>query len=508
MRTRKVIVVGAGIGGLTAALELAHAGHDVHILEAAQQVGGKLAQEHFDGHAGIDCGPTVFTMRWVFEALFDKIGLSLSEHLRLSSLDLLARHAWSDGAKLDLFSDEDASVEAIGAFAGPEEAQRYRGFCTSARKTFETLDQTYMQDSRPNVAQLMLRIAKANSGGVTTIHPFRSLWAELGGHFQDQRLRQLFGRYATYCGSSPFDAPGTLMLIAHVEKQGVWAVDGGMVEIAKTFARIAKAAGARITCGEAVREIRSRGGRACGVATASGAVFDADAVVFNGDVNALASQTVIGAARLKRAQIKPADRSQSAVTFAFLGQTSGLPLAPHTVCFSDDYKREFDDVFRRGQVPSQPTVYINAPDRYASPDLPTQTSAASPGERERLFMLINAPADGDQRAYGAADRAAAQEAAWTTLTRCGVEIAADETRFVTTTPNEFAERFPATGGALYGRASHGWQASFAREGSRTKMPGLYLAGGSVHPGAGVPMALISGRLAAAAVEADRCRTVR
>ena len=507
MRSARVVVVGAGIGGLAAAVELAAGGCDVVVCEAAQDVGGKLRQIAFDGHAGIDCGPTVFTMRWIFEDLFAVAGHALDAHLKLERLDLLARHVWGGGDQvLDLFADEARTVDAIAAFAGPGEGARYRTFSRAARDTFDTLDLTYMRATRPNVADLVFRIARSSPTRIASIHPFQTLARALTRQFDDPRLRQLFGRYATYCGSSPFLAPATLMLIAHAEARGVWLVEGGMKRVAVALSCLAQELGARVRTATPVSEIVTGGGGVTGVRLASGEFVEADRIVFNGDVNALASGLVGDDCRDPRLAIDARERSQSAVTWSMIGRCRGVPLAPHTVFFGPDYQSEFKATFDEGRTPRNPTVYIHAPDRAADG---SPASSTPPAEGERLFALINAPADGDLVAWGAGRRAAATREAFGMLERSGLAVETGDGACVQTTPREFAERFPGTGGALYGRASHGWQASFRRPGSRTRVQGLYLAGGSAHPGAGVPMAAMSGRLAAAAVLGDlaKSRTV-
>ncbi|MCB1669676.1 MAG: NAD(P)-binding protein, partial [Pseudomonadales bacterium] len=227
MTNHRVAVVGAGIGGLVAALELAVQGFDVTVFERAPRAGGKLRELSVNGRP-VDAGPTVFTLRSVFEEIFQRAGSRLADHLTLTPLETLARHAWDAGQRLDLYADPERSAEAIGAFAGPEEARRYRHFCGRARRVFKTLETPFIRAARPGPLTLTGRVLARGPGQLRNIRPFASLWRALGREFHDPRLQQLFGRYATYMGSSPFSAPATLMLIAHVEQAGVWTVEGGM----------------------------------------------------------------------------------------------------------------------------------------------------------------------------------------------------------------------------------------------------------------------------------------
>lgn len=493
MGSAGVVIVGAGIGGLAAALDLAAQGVAVTVVEQADAPGGKMRQVTV-GDAGIDAGPTVFTMRWVFEELFAAAGGDFGEYVTLRPAEILARHAWTDGARLDLFSGIDRSADAIADFAGAREAQGYREFCARAQRIFETLDAPFIRAQRPN--PISLGQAVGNLGRLWSISPFATLWRSLGEHFRDPRLRQLFARYATYCGSSPFHAPATLMLVAHVERAGVWLPEGGMHRVAAAVATLAQARGATIRYGCVVREVEMRGGRASGVTLASGERIEADAVVLNADVVALASGLFGRATAGAAPRTAQRDRSLSAITWMLQAETDGFPLARHNVFFSDDYAAEFDSIFRRRRVPANPTVYVCAQDRGEN---------VAPSGSERLLCLINAPADGDTKNYATEIESCASRTS-ALLRRCGLTVKRMAERVAT--PTDFNRLFPGTGGALYGMASHGWMASFRRPGARTKIPGLYLAGGSTHPGPGVPMAALSGRRAAESLLADFVSTHR
>lgn len=495
------VVVGAGAGGLSAALHLAAAGLEVDLVEAGRAPGGKM-RELPAGNRRLDAGPTVFTMREVFEEIFAAAGERLSDQVRLHAADRLARHAW-DGRpvrpqeRLDLFADPEKSVDAIAAFAGPAEARRYRAFCEEARRIYDTLERPFLRQPRATPLSL---VRQAGVRRMTGIKPFSTLWDALGRHFHDSRLRQLFGRYATYCGSSPFQAPATLMLVAHVEQSGVWLVDGGMHRLAQALAELAERQGVRLHYGVPVSEIEVAGGAAAGVRLQDGRRFAADAVIANTDVSAIGSGLLGNAARKAVEPTPPAQRSLSAITFTLLGEVQGeVDLLRHNVFFSDAYKAEFDQIFKQRRVPERPTVYVCAQDR-------ENDGADSRGTGgERLFALVNAPPDGDTHTYGDDEVAQVRQRTFDLLARCGLEVRPTAATLSATTPSDFATLFPGTGGALYGRASHGWQASFQRPGIRSRLPGLYLASGSAHPGPGVPMAALSGRLAAQCLLHDQGR---
>ncbi|MDC3952575.1 phytoene desaturase [Polyangium jinanense] len=492
------MVIGAGVGGLVSALLLARQGIEVVVLERAPKVGGKMRQVDVAGRA-IDAGPTVMTMRWVLEEIFSAAGTSLHAELTLRRAEILARHAWGEGPTLDLYANLDRSVEAISTFAGRAEGEGYRRFCAYTQRIYDTVQKPFLCSERPSLTSAMAAVGSLGIQGMLDIDGHRTLWKALGEFFQDARLRQLFGRYATYCGSSPFLAPATLNVIAQVERDGVYLVEGGMYRVAEALARVAERHGVTIRCGEHVTELVVASSRVAGVRLASGERLEADLVVHNGDPAAL-FQGMLGA-QGKRALPAPAERSLSAVTWAFVAEARGAyPLTRHNVFFSKDYHEEFRDLISRGTLPREPTVYVCAQDR-------DDGDHAHPGP-ERFLCLVNAPARGDQRALTTSEIKQCETAAFSLLERAGLVFPPFAAPPVVTTPSEFDRMFPATGGALYGPASHGWRSPFVRAASRTKIPGLYLAGGAAHPGAGVPMAALSGRLCAKAVIEDLASTSR
>ncbi|MEO1247371.1 MAG: 1-hydroxycarotenoid 3,4-desaturase CrtD [Pseudomonadota bacterium] len=485
----RVVVIGAGMGGLAAAIELAASGCKLTLLEQAAVPGGKM-RELASGGVSIDSGPTVFTMRWVFDALLASAGTSLEDELTLHRAARLARHVWTDGARLDLFSDVDASVAAIAAFAGADEAAAYRRFARDSGRIYATLLDTFMRRERPGPLGLSLALGLKGLPRLYATRPFRSLWNELGRYFRDRRLRQLFARYATYCGSSPFAAPATLMLIAHVEREGVHYVDGGMQRLAECLDRVARRAGAELRYETAAAELRVRNGRVTGVVTGGGDCIEADAVVFNGDAQALTRGTLGDAACAALPRRRGEPRSLSALTWSVEADVDGFSLDHHTVFFGEDYPAEFAALFSQNSICASPTTYVCAQDR--------GDESAVPNGAERLFVLANAP----PQALSEAALLDAQNNVERLLGRAGLTIdlgAANARRF---SPADFAARFPESDGAIYGWPTHGMFGSFRRSGSRSKLEGLYLAGGSVHPGPGVPMAALSGRIAADAVRKD------
>jgi 1-hydroxycarotenoid 3,4-desaturase len=533
MADARVVVIGAGMGGLVSALELAQRGLAVTVVEAGLAPGGKMRSVLVDG-APVDSGPTVFTMKWVFDQILADVGTRLEREVALDPLPVIARHFWdprgSDApAQLDLHADPRASVDAVAQFAGPAEAQRFQAFCALAREVYDTLEGPFIRSTSPTLLRMVGDLGVRGLGVLARLGPMRSLWDSLGQQFADERMRQLFARYATYCGSSPWHAPATLMLIAQVEMDGVWSVRGGMHALARMFERLARERGVQFRYGQTCERIDVRDGRACGVTLRGGERLDAQAVVFNGDVAALSTGLLghaVQQAAARRGAAAPG-RSLSALTWSLNCAAQAEPagaLDRHNVFFQHGYRSEFDDIFGARRLPSRPTVYVCAQDRgafaaggaagVARADAPDAAAVTSAPQAQRLLCLVNAPAVGDRTDAAGAELiseealARCEHESFSLLRRCGLDLQPQAGQSVRTGPAEFHRLFPATGGALYGQASHGWMSAFSRSPAKSRLPGLFLAGGSVHPGPGVPMAAMSGHLAAAAVMGHLASTSR
>lgn len=502
---RRVVVVGAGVGGLVSALLAACQGHEVTLVEAHDGPGGKM-RPLVVGGAAIDAGPTVFTMRWIFDEILARAGTTLEALVGIDQLQVLARHAWRGRPGwLDLHADRAQSMEAIAEFAGPSEARRFAAFCDEAAAVYRALEGPVIRSSRPELWRLVGDLGPRGLARLTALGPLATLARALSRRLHDPRMQQLFGRYATYCGASPWLAPATLMLVAHVEMQGVWAVRGGMRALAQALATLAQQRGVQLRYGVRCRRILVERGRAAGVELQTGERLGADAVIFNGDVAALATG-LLGDEVLPAvpARVRRETRSLSAVTWAMKARTEGMPLVRHNVFFDDDYASEFDDIFHHRRLPRRGTVYLCAQDR-----LDGGAATGAPDGSERLLALVNAPATGDRDRFDSAEILTCQTSSFELLNQCGTRVTTDHPQHShRRTPADFERLFPATGGALYGMATHGWMALLRRQGATTAVPGLYLAGGSVHPGPGVPMAAMSGALAAATLQAHLDSTSR
>jgi 1-hydroxycarotenoid 3,4-desaturase len=490
-----IICIGGGIGGLSAALQVALQGREVWLLEAKERLGGKAGQQIVGGKT-FDTGPTVLTLPWVFEALFAAAGANFAELLRPQPLEILAQHFYSDGSSVALHREAAASRQAIGDFAGAAAARNFDAFQRYAKAIYETTLQPFIESPKPTPTSIWRDYGLRSFAMLRQLDAHRSLWRAVCSFFSDPRLQQLYGRYATYSGGSPFRTPATFNLVAHVEQSGVWRLPGGMHSLAQAMGRLLQQHGGSIRLQARVQHVQPNSDGTFAVTLHDGEQLLAGSVVVNGGPEALAP--LLGKIPPRRP-----GTALSAMTWSMLGRMQRLgnrggALAYHTVCFGDAYRDEFAAIFGRREITAAPTVYLCAADRL---DAAAQNAHPAATGSERLFCLINAPSCGPAAAQGGVEPEPCLKKLRLVLRRCGWDLQPTSQQ-VTQTPQDFAQAYPGSHGAIYGAPPHSLRSCFSRAGSRSRIAGLYFCGGSVHPGPGVPMAALSGRWAAQALAAD------
>jgi phytoene desaturase len=467
----RIVVIGAGVGGLTVAARLAAAGHEVVVHERSATAGGKLAVYRRDGFV-FDTGPSLLTLPQVFQGL----------PLDLVPLDPVVRHVFPDGTVLDSSSSSEVFRSRIAAALGPTAAADWSRFWKRAERIWFASWRSVLR--RP-VTPASLATLAWRVDDLVAIAPGRSLRALGRRYLRDPRLRMMLERYATYTGADPRRAPAALAAIPYAELTfGGWYLPGGLGTLASTLREKCESLGVRIEVRSPVTEIRTSGGRVTGV-LAGGRVEPADVVVSNVDALSTYRDLLPTPSRLGAL----ADRSLAGFVL-LLGVRGATPsLAHHTVFFPRDYDAEFDAVFgapgRRAVPASDPTVFITRAD----------DPAVHPAGDEAWFVLVNAPRQGtdwsatDWRRPGLAEAYAAH--ILNLLAARGLDVR-DRLRFVETrTPADLADATAAPGGAIYGTAG-----GLLRPANRGPIPGLWLVGGSAHPGGGLPMVTLSAQIVA------------
>lgn len=479
-----IAVVGGGVGGLAVAIRLAASGHEVTVLERRSVVGGKLATLERDGFS-FDLGPSLLTLPGIFDELLDQVGTSVQAELDLVRLDPQFRYRWADGSTLVMPDGLDAAQAAVEAFS-PGSGEPWRAFIEHGRKIWEVAERTFFAGPMQGRRELLGRMR--SPADLWRIDPLRSLDRLARRRFRDARLQQWVGRYATYSGSSPYRAPATLACIPAIEvDHGCWYPRHGLGSLCSMLEDVARRVGVRIVTDTEVVSITGTG-RVDGVVLAGGDRIAADAVVANVDAQHLYGNLLNDAQML--ANVRRAEPSTSGfVICAGVDGSASIghhgighhSIGHHNVWFSDDYRQEFDEI-ARGRFPAQPTIYGCV----SSVTDPTQ----APANAENWFLLVNVPAGCE------IERDEATEIVLRRLTRFGIDVAARSRFIETLTPADIAERYRAPGGAIYGTSSNGVRAAFLRPGNLGARPGLYLVGGSSHPGGGLPLVTLSARIVA------------
>ena len=478
----RAVVIGSGVGGLTAAIRLQVAGHDVTVVERNHVVGGKLAVFERDGFV-FDLGPSLVTLPHVFDKVFRLAGTSLDEQVTMVRLDPQFKYSWRDGSALDVPDDPDATAAAFDAFA-PGAGEQWREFDANGRTIWDISERTFFAGPMSNPSSLLKRMKSPRD--LLDIDALRTLRRAARDTFDDDHVRQWAGRYATYSGSSPAQAPATLACIPHIESRfGCWYPMGGLGALRSAFENVATGIGVEIKTSTEVMSITSTPDRVTGVALDDGSHIDAPIVVANVDAQHLYDDLLPDRTAAK--QVRKARRSTSGFVLCIgaRGRTEGI--GHHNVWFSDDAYQEFRAI-DAGQLADDPTIYGCV----SSTTDPTQAPAGD----ENWFLLVNTPPgiDVDAERY--------RDVVLERLATHGVDLRRRMRFCAHMTPSDIEHNYRSPGGAIYGTSSNGKRAAFARPANRGAKPGLYLVGGSSHPGGGLPLVTMSGRIVADMIADD------
>jgi phytoene desaturase len=464
----RVVVIGAGMGGMAAAARLAVKRHDVVVVEQASTYGGKLGSRERDGFV-FDTGPSLLTLPAVYRDLFAKTGGPLEDSVELVELEPAFGYRFPDGTTVDMPGvDAARCAVALGDALGGTACQDWRAFMRRASDICQVTRRPFLESPLTGLKDLV-PLAR-NLSDVRTVAPFTSLRALGEKYLHDPRLRMLLDRYATYTGSDPRRAPAALATVPYVEQTfGAHHVGGGVRRL-----------------GTDVVEVVTGPAGVTGVRLADGEVLPADVVVANADATHLYRDLVRdprGAEVLRRLRRATPSLSGFVLLLAVRGRTPGL--RHHNVWFAPDYDAEFDAIFGRDARPvDDPTVYVCAPDDDAMrPD----------AEHESWFVLVNAPRHARTGERGTVDWTAPglaesyRDRVLAVMASRGYDVRDRLLWSEIRTPADLERDTRAPGGSIYGTSSNGARAAFLRPANASPVPGLYLVGGSAHPGGGLPL---------------------
>ncbi|MEN9347452.1 MAG: hypothetical protein RLZZ77_963 [Bacteroidota bacterium] len=488
MMQKKVVVIGAGIAGLAAAVRLRCKGMEVEVYEAAAAPGGKLSELRL-GNYRFDRGPSLFTLPHLVEELFDLAGENVKEHFSYQQLYTVCRYFFEDGQVVSIPASREKYIDTLVEQWG-ESRQQVMKYLEQSANTYEITAPVFLHRSLPKwkdvfSSDVLKALSKSWKLPLTG-----SLHQRHQSFFQNPKTIQFFDRYATYNGSNPYQSPAMMMLIPHVENGiGAFLPKGGMVQISRSIYELGKRLGVKYHFNAKVEEILHANKKVAGVKV-NGTIVNADAVFANADMH------TVYAHLLRNAQVpekKLAQEKSSAALIFYWGIKKQLPeLDVHNILFAENYEEEFDMLFKKKKVYHDPTVYIHITQSLEKSDAPEYGS--------NWFVMINVPPYDEEwsdEVYKQLRQTIIQKI--NRVLKINIESWIEEETYWT--PRGIEADTSSYRGSLYGNASNTPYAAFMRHANQSsEFKNLYFCGGSVHPGGGVPLCLLSAKIAVEEME--------
>jgi phytoene desaturase len=491
MSATKVIIIGAGAGGLSAAIHLARRGYRVRVLEKNDQPGGRCVRIARDGHV-FDVGPTLYVMPRLYEQEFASMGQSMQDLLELSRVDPTYHLVFDDGRRLELTSDFGRMHDQLEAI----EPGSFPAFCRYFDEGRAHYELAMDRIVRRNFHSLAEFITPANLLAFLRMGALTPHYAHMRRFFDDPRLKASFTFQDMYMGLSPFQAPATFSMLQFTElSHGVWYPRGGMGSIVDALTRLAEASDVEFSFNTPVERIVTRDSRARGVVLADGRVMHADVIVANADLPYVYRDLLPrdgSAARFERAKF-----SCSTINFLWATDRRYPQVAPHTLFLSDHYRQNFDVIQREQTMGEEPSVYVHAPVGL--------DPAMAPPDGDTLIAIVPVAHLRSEWDQDWADlKRRARNAVLLRLGTLGVTDVDEHLTFeICFTPEDWRDRFNLVHGSTHGLAHSLFQMGYFRPHNRhARYSNVYFAGASTHPGTGLPTAIVSGRLVAERIAED------
>ncbi|GAB5465481.1 MAG: phytoene desaturase family protein [Candidatus Kapaibacteriales bacterium] len=494
MDKKRVLVIGSGLAGLSAAIRLAHDGYNVTVLEKNKTVGGKV-NTHCGNGFTFDIGPTLLTMPHVLEELFDSLGLELENELDIHKIDPICRYFWDDGSSIDAIHDVDEMYENIDRFSDNKDAESYRRFLNKSREIYNITNETFLESPFLEKDDLLSTHGMKALFGLPKIDSMRTVHEANKSFFESKKLVQLFDRYSTYNGSNPYLAPATLNVIVHVEYVlGSYALKGGMRKLSEKLYEIAQRQGVVFSLDNEVSKINIKNGELYSVESSEKTylkAIDFDILVCNSDVAETYRYLIDDIDKLqfkeKYNQLEPS-LSGNIMCWGVEGEYGKLAL--HNIFFCEDYKKEFDAIFNENKIADDPTFYISISSRLNETD--------SPQGFESWFILVNAPYISSGSGRDAMAKSLIynklKERLISKLRVHGIDIR-DKIKYEYFIDEyDMYNKYSSNAGSIYGTSSNSKWSAFKRPPNRDRnYKDLYFCGGSSHPGGGIPLTILSGK---------------
>lgn len=481
--SRRAIVIGSGVAGLTAACKLASAHYDVVVYERSSELGGKLRSFNLGGYR-FDYGPSLFTLPNYVEEVFEACGHSLKDFLEYKKLDPVCTYFWADGTKLQAKAEPKAFAQEVENVLGVD-SRVVLDALDDAETKYRLTEEIFLK--RP-VSSLSDIASKESLAAILQLHKleiFTSLNKRNIKALKHPKLIQLWNRYATYNGSDPYQTSGVMASIPHLEHNlGAFGPNGGMVAIRDAFIQLAETLGVQLKTNAEITEIHKEENIITGI-TVDSTFQAADIVICNADVSFVYDSLFKNNRILKK--IHAQEKSSSAMIFYWGINTTFNQLSSHNIIFSNDYEREFQSIFKTKETPEEPTIYINISSKYNPNDAPEGC--------ENWFVMINTPPHKNQDWTTVQKRVKAfliQRINSTLHTSIEDHIVQERIHSPLTIQDDTRSHV----GALYGTSSNSMMSAFRRHPNKSKLyKKLYFCGGSVHPGGGLPLCIQSGLIA-------------
>ena len=485
MPQKKAIIIGAGIAGIATAIRLAVKGHQVDVFEANACSGGKLAEINREGFR-FDAGPSLLTMPQYIDKLFALAGKDARQYFNYRQLDVVCKYFFEDGTRLNAYADTEKFAKEVASVTG-ESAEAIKKYAANSSRIYRLTNPVFLERSLHRLKTYLQWNTFKSLFSLRQIDALRTMHSANTSFFKDKRLVQLADRYATYNGSNPYSAPATLNVIPHLEQHfGAYFPDGGMYAIITALVQLAEELGVRFHYHSLVEEIvLGERLKVKGVIVKDGLV-EADIVVSNMDVWFTYNRLLKAYPNLHPAKLLQQERSSSALIFYWGINKQFAQLDLHNIFFSADHKAEFDHIWNEKNIYHDPTVYLNISSKFKADD--------APPDCENWFVMINVPADAGQDWDHLI--ANARKNILAKLSRIlGEDISSLILHEDFLDPQGIESKTSSYRGSIYGTASNNRFAAFLRHANRSsKIKDLYFCGGSVHPGGGIPLCLLSARI--------------